>query len=188
MGLWSVRWLNGGPAPSRLGAGIPYAVPYGIYRTADGWLTVAARGEKFWSQIAVLIGLEELLTDSRFATNEDRLAHRDELDDYVAKALRKDTTARWIKRLAGLPVAPINDIPAALQDEHVTATNGVGTLDHDGISLRAPTTPIRWEGEDPVATLPRTRGADTATVLRSAGYSDQEIAELVTVGAVGAAV
>lgn len=187
MAIWSVRWLNGGEPPQRLGSGNPYVVPYGLYPTADGWITVAARGEGFWREIATRMGRGDLPQDERFATNERRIANRETLDAILAETLKSKPTQAWLDVFGDLPVAPVNDIPAAFADPHVLATQGIAQFragEQTGV-LRAAATPIRWRKEKTDVELPRRLGADTAAVLaRVAGCSSAEIDALIARGAV----
>src|SRR5947208_3184704 len=66
----------------RLGSGIPYTVPRGTYRCADGrWVAISTSAESVAHRVLTLLGLGD---DERFATFETRAAHRDELDAAVS--------------------------------------------------------------------------------------------------------
>lgn len=186
MGLYTVRWLNGGPAPDRMAAETAYVAPYGRYETADGWIVVAARGEKYWREVATRAGLAALLEDPRFATNNDRVVHRDELNRVLAGTIRTRTTAAWLEIFDDLPVAAVNDVPAAFAHPQVEATGGVVELVGDGPgTLRVPRSAIRWVGDPLGLGLPGGLGSDTERILTMiAGYSAGQVRQMHADGAI----
>ena len=79
--LISVYRLTGEQQP-RLGAGIPYSVPRGTYRCADGhWVAVSTSSETVAARVMRLLGVGD---DPRFTTFGGRVEHRDELDALLA--------------------------------------------------------------------------------------------------------
>src|SRR5947207_2524440 len=71
-------YLSSGDVPSRHGTAFPLIAPYEVFRTRDGELMIAAGNDRLFARLCEALGLPELPTDSRFATNPDRLRHRDE--------------------------------------------------------------------------------------------------------------
>ena len=68
----------------RLGSGIPYTVPRNTYRTADDrWVALSTSSESVAQRVLRLVGADG---DERFATFADRVAHRDEIDRWQARA------------------------------------------------------------------------------------------------------
>lgn len=186
MGLYTVRWLNGGPAPHRMGAETAYVAPYGRYETADGWIVVAARGEKYWREVATRAGLADLLEDPRFASNRDRIVHRDELNRLLSDAMRTRTTATWLEVFDDLPVAAVNDVPAAFAHPQVEATGGVVELVANGKgAMRVPRSAIRWVHDPLDVGLPGALGVDTERILTTlAEYSAEEVRQMHADGAI----
>jgi len=87
-------------------------VPYGIYGCADRHLVIAIEHDEEWVRFCrEVIGRPDLLVP-RFATNELRVAHRDEVDGEVERTLRARERAHWVPLLerAGLAYACINTI------------------------------------------------------------------------------
>ena len=70
-----------------------------------------------------LLGLEALLQDERFATNEARVRHGDQVDAIVAEALLKHDLDELMTRFVdhGVAGAPIYDVAQVLNDPHVRA-------------------------------------------------------------------
>jgi succinate--hydroxymethylglutarate CoA-transferase len=64
----------------------------------------------------------EWKNDSKFATNPERVKHRDELEKLIEEVTRTKMTKEWLDILegSGMPYAPINDVQTTLQTEHST--------------------------------------------------------------------
>src|SRR5436190_866040 len=73
-----------GVAPGRLGNAHPNIVPYETFETADGSVAVAVGSERQWLRFCAALGVPELAADPRFASNGDRVEHRDELRPLLA--------------------------------------------------------------------------------------------------------
>lgn len=87
-------------------------VPYGVYACADRHLVIAVEHDEEWERFCREVIERPDLLVPRFATNELRVAHRDEVDGEVERALRSRERAHWVGRLegAGLAYACINAI------------------------------------------------------------------------------
>ncbi len=85
---------------------------------------------------------------------------------------------------ADIPVARMNSVEDLVADPHLAAT-GFFTMEahpSEG-TVRTMRTPTGWSESQPGAQRPAPRlGEHSAEVLREAGYSDVEIAELVKKG------
>src|SRR5581483_8019177 len=102
--------LRSGVAPGRHGTAFPLIAPYEVFATADGELMIAAANDRLFRTLCERIDRPELADDPRFATNPDRLAHRDELLPLVRERLRAHPSSYWLGRLRGIPVAPVQDL------------------------------------------------------------------------------
>jgi itaconate CoA-transferase len=87
-------------------------VPYGIYECADRHLVIAIEHDEEWERFCREVIERPDLLVPRFATNELRVAHRDEVDREVERTLRARVRAHWVQLLerAGLAYACINAI------------------------------------------------------------------------------
>jgi crotonobetainyl-CoA:carnitine CoA-transferase CaiB-like acyl-CoA transferase len=108
-------YLNAGVVPGRMGNRHPSITPYETYRAADGDFAVACGNDTLFHRLCGAIGRDELAGDERFAGNEARLEHRDELTGELEAAFADAPAAAWVERLgaAGVPAGPINDVGAA---------------------------------------------------------------------------
>ncbi len=172
--------------------GQPYAStwmepPYGIYRTADGWLAIA---QSSLSAIAEVVGSEALARLAKEKPNDpdDRDGvnrWRDRVYPVVAEAIARWKTEEAVEALfaAGVWSGPVNDY-AAVRD-HPQFKSLFVTYEHPRAGALTTTAPMVRFSTDPSARL---RGAPalgehTAEILRSLGYSDAEAKALYSLGA-----
>lgn len=144
--------LGAGIQPTRLGNDHPSIVPYGPYATADLDLLLAVGTEGQWRRLVEALGADELAADARFASNPDRVANRAALKQALEALLTTRGCASWIETLeaAGVPCAPVNDLPAALEQEQVTSGDLVATVElESGTSSGMLLSPIRVDGRRP---------------------------------------
>ena len=89
------NWLMEGHIPQRIGSLHPNIAPYGeILNTKDGRQVVLAIGSSAHFQgLCEVLGLDELINDSRFSTNQERVKHRKDLQGHLQKqASTKDSS------------------------------------------------------------------------------------------------
>ncbi|MGE0799839.1 MAG: CaiB/BaiF CoA transferase family protein [Lautropia sp.] len=172
-----------GRAPERLGSRHPSIVPYGTYRTRDGFLALAIFTSRFWRKFCDAIGRPEVAEEPRFRRTSDRMANRVELESLVENVLRERTTAEWEETFsrADVPASAILGVPEAVEQAHTRARGMFPTLTHPAYgSIRVPGPPLRLGGEavaNPLA--PPMLGEHTDEVLRDMlGLDDDELATL----------
>jgi len=157
---------------------------YGIYRCRDGGqLTVAALEPKFWARFCELAGI-----DPRHAQNHLAPERQATLRGEVTRAIATRDLTDWMVLFEGedVCVAPVLDIPQALDQPHVAARGGVTTVRHpDGTVYQVPASPLRMSGEkvDEPARVP-SLGDATAVLLREAGFSASAIEALRAAGVI----
>jgi crotonobetainyl-CoA:carnitine CoA-transferase CaiB-like acyl-CoA transferase len=184
-GSW---YLNEGHRTERLPrSSHPSAVPVQLYQTRDGWIFIMCMTEKFWQALLGVLGREDLAADPRYADANARRTNRDALTTVLDAQLRRETTAHWLARLQGLlPVAPVHDLPQALDNPFAAAVGMVRALPHPARpDFRVLANPIKLDGERLPARPAPALGAHTDELLREAGLGDAEIAALRASGAAG---
>jgi formyl-CoA transferase len=149
--------------------------PYQAFRTADGYITVAAITNQQWERFCTVMGREPLATDVRYATNEVRMEHLPELVIEIEEALSEGKTDDWVERLlaAGVPAGPIHDYAQVFGDAHTHARKMVEEIEHpvEG-RIRTLGIPLVMSGTPPrVRRPPPLLGEHTAEVLSELGLA-----------------
>ena len=174
-------YLNEGHVTERMARSAhPSTVPCQLVRTADGWLFVMCMTPKFWEAMCRNVGHPEWLDDARFATPETRRQHREELSALMDAAFGTQPTQHWMDKMAGqLPVAPVLNMAQALRNPYVHRVGMVQELPHPALpTQRVVANPVRVDGQRLPGKACSPLGADTDAVLRAAGFSDEECAQL----------
>jgi crotonobetainyl-CoA:carnitine CoA-transferase CaiB-like acyl-CoA transferase len=137
-------WVAAGVRGRRRGNRHPSIVPYETYETADRQIAVAVGNDRMFARLCAVVGLEE---DARFASNESRVAHADELAEALEARLRAASAEVWLERLraAKVPAGPINGIDEAFALASELGMEPSQTV--DGVPLINP--PLRIDGERP---------------------------------------
>jgi crotonobetainyl-CoA:carnitine CoA-transferase CaiB-like acyl-CoA transferase len=162
----------------------PSLVPFQNFQTRDGWVVVCCAKEKFWQRLCQAFGHPELATDPRFATFAARGENRGSLLEILDGIFVERDTDEWVDVLgdAGVPVAPVNDVGAALEDPQLQARGGLAEIDHPTLgTVRQVPSPLRvGETQRAIERAPLL-GEHTHDVLASVcGYPDEKIEELVS--------
>ena len=137
----AMHFLTTGENPPRMGNEHAQVSAYGVFPVADGKVVLAPANDGLFRRLLTLLGRNDLLADERFATNEGRLANREELDAIIA-----GETSKWQMdelladcAAAGIPAGRVNAVDAVFDDPQVKA-RGM-RLDLDGIpGVRTPLT------------------------------------------------
>lgn len=179
-------WLSGA-VPQRSGSGHPSIAPYELFETMDRPVLVAVANEKFWRMFCDVAELNHLRNDARFATNPDRVRHRDALIALVADAMRSRTASDWMERLegAGIPAAPLNSIADIANDPQAIALDMFRSFEHPDLGVtKTVREPVLFDGEraDP-SQPPPTLGQHTREILeRDLAYSRETVDDLAARG------
>jgi crotonobetainyl-CoA:carnitine CoA-transferase CaiB-like acyl-CoA transferase len=169
---YSATWyLNEGYESTRLPRGAHLSLtPTQTFPTADGWVFVAAMNEAFWQALVRGLGRADLADDARFADLAARLANRDALTAVLDAEFRRHPTAHWLDKLADtLPIGPVYDIAAALENPFPKRTGMIGEVPHPHRGrLRVLASPIRINGRRLEQRAGAAAGADNEALLGAA--------------------
>lgn len=166
--------------------GHPSIVPSQLFEAADGWLMVMCQTDAFYRELSARLDVPELAAE-RFATMTSRFQNRRELLSLLEQIFKAESVAHWLDLLeGGVPVAPVNDLRAALSDPQVAAEDLIIEYPHEQFGMvRQVAGPIRaGPGARTVVRGPRL-GEHTHQVLGSvAGVSAERLAAMEADGVV----
>jgi crotonobetainyl-CoA:carnitine CoA-transferase CaiB-like acyl-CoA transferase len=176
-------YLATGAEPSRQGNGHGSIVPYDTFDARDGQFVLAIGNDDQWRRFCAVADLAALAPDARFATNPQRVAHRDLLQPIVARVLRTRDRADWTMRLreAGIPCGPVRTVGEFLDDPQLQARDMIGTVHHPTAgALRLVGSPIKLSGATSRGDRPPpTLGEHTESILvKDLGYTAEQVEDL----------
>ncbi|MGZ5074507.1 MAG: CaiB/BaiF CoA transferase family protein, partial [Usitatibacter sp.] len=185
----SSAYFCSGEVPRRMGNAHQAIVPYHVFRASDGFLVVAVGNDTQFAEFCEVIGAPRWAHDERFATNPQRVRHRDLLVGMIGERMLARTAREWLAALepSGVPCGPINDLAQVFADPQVR---------HRGLQVKAlhpaagevamVASPMRFS-ETPIAhdRAPPLLGEHTDEVLKAVlGLDAAEIARLKSKGTI----
>jgi len=183
-------YLHSGVLPRPQGTGHDSVPTYRTFTAGDGQeIVTTANTERMWVAMATVLGHPELVDDPRFATNADRLAHKEELWEVIEPAFEQKPAAEWVRLFndASIPVALVKSVPEALVEPQVLHRDMVIELrDVDGTGVTVLGNPIKiGKAARTEHRFPPALGADSVEVLRQfGGFDDATIDGLIERGIV----
>ena len=185
----AARYLIKGEVAGQEGNNHPTGTGTGMFKTADGYINVAAAGDNVWRRFCDAAGATDLLTHPDYATPEARSRNRNALNARVAEILSHQSTDYWDKLLykAGVPCGPINTIDKVFADPQVQHLGIAKPIDHPKYGpqkvVGQPIHLSRYPQPDKLQHTPES-GEHTVEVLSSLGYDTAAIAALRAKGVV----
>ncbi|HSD75299.1 MAG TPA: CaiB/BaiF CoA-transferase family protein [Steroidobacteraceae bacterium] len=179
----ALGFLVSGRPPHRRGSAHPSIVPYQAFAAADAYLMLAVGNDRQFAAFCEVAGEPALARDVRFATNTQRVAHREILVRKIADLLMTRSARDWIGALsaAGVPCGPINDVGQALAEPQARAREVVISLPHAlGVPAPGVRNPIRYSRTPLEHQLPPPLlGEHTSRILAERlGLAEAQIAAL----------
>ncbi|MFO7910065.1 MAG: CaiB/BaiF CoA-transferase family protein, partial [Halomonas sp.] len=185
----ALNYLTSGNVPQRLGNAHPNIVPYQAFDTADGYMILAVGNDGQFQRLCAVLERPELAQDERFATNDARVSHREQLIPELQAVLATRGSDKWLAALesVGVPAGPVNTLDRVFDDPHVRARELKQPLTHPQSAngkVDLVNNPIRFNGVQMSAqTAPPTLGEHTDSVLKEQlGLDNTQIEGLKALG------
>jgi len=172
-----------GEVRPRVGSGSTTASPRNVYRTRDGkWLAMSGSMQSMAERIFRVIGRDDMNHDPRYASNEDRVARREEVDAivgaWIAERTLEENMAVFDREQ--VTVAPVYDIAQISTDPHFIEREvlvelpdeDLGQLPHHNVFPRLSATPGGLRTPAPAL------GEHNAAILGALGLSDADVRQL----------
>ena len=183
------RWLMKGEVAKQAGNDHPTSIPTGVFPTKDGYINIAAAGDKMWKRAAEALGAKSLLDHPEHATPALRSQHRKALNERLAQVTKTNTSAHWIEALntAGVPCGPINSIDMTFAEPQVQHLGIARPVNHPALGdIKVVGQPINLSDFPQPRELKPTPdlGQHTDEVLAGLGYDRKAIEALRTGGVI----
>jgi crotonobetainyl-CoA:carnitine CoA-transferase CaiB-like acyl-CoA transferase len=184
----AARYLMKGEVPPQVGNDHPTSMPTSAYRTADGYINVAASGEGMWQGLCKATGLEPLLEAEEFKGQQRRAENRAKLNAVLNESFSRRSSAEWIEKLnrAGVPCGPIYSVDQAFADPQVRHLGASVQVEHPALGrfkVLAQAVKLSRTPAAVVAPTPEV-GQHTSEILRELDYSEKDIERLRSKGVI----
>ena len=157
------------------------------YKTKDGYICMLPYNDRQITGFFGLIGQPELMDDPRFCDIGARARNIHELYGLIAEASPAKTTQEWLDLCleANIPATAVFDLQNAREEPHLKATGFLEKREHptEGTYLAVGIPPRFSKASCDIRRDAPNLGEHSAEVLREAGLSDDEIAEMAESGA-----
>jgi CoA-transferase family III len=179
LGTYQVqRFLGASEDAERLGNEHRSIVPYGTYRTRDGFLNIAGGNDALYRKLVAALKADDLF-ESRFATNPLRVEHRAELIPKLEVHLARFTTDEAVELLqaAGVPCGPVWSVAQAMNSAFVQARGVTQLLEHPSLGrVRLLTPPFEFDGQRlEVRLAPPTLGEHSQEILEEVSNQPKRV-------------
>jgi crotonobetainyl-CoA:carnitine CoA-transferase CaiB-like acyl-CoA transferase len=157
------------------------------YKTLDGYLCVLVYTDKQWESFFKALGrLDDFYSNPLYSDHATRTQNYDRVYADLAARLETRTTDEWTKLLTAhdIPCVPALEIGDLIENEHITAVGLVQETDHPSEGkIRFAGPPASWSKTCPGVYRHAPRlGENTRSILLEAGYTGEEIEELLASG------
>jgi crotonobetainyl-CoA:carnitine CoA-transferase CaiB-like acyl-CoA transferase len=166
----SVAYLATHKNPKRYGNAHASIVPYQVFATRTGPITIAGANDGQFRKLCEALGEPELADEPRYASNSARIANRDILIPHLQMLMKQRDQADILAALeaAGVPAGPVNTFSQVFENPQVRH-RGIALTQHSPVMGEIPGVrcPLRFSNADVGTELPPPAlGAHTAQVLR----------------------
>jgi len=163
-----------------------YFAPEGTFEAADGDIQVAVITDRHWQRFCSALEADALAEDSRFESLDGRIEHNAACNEAVSEQIAEHSVGELVETLRekGVPAAPVNDTISVWEDPQVQSRKMLRSMDHPEIGETDTLGfPIKYRNiQQTVETYPPRLGEHTREILRSEGYDEEAIDELIESG------
>lgn len=192
MGYWIAQYTGTGEVVERAGQGFDGLAPNEVFHAAGGepfYLCVV--NDTLYERLCTALDRPDLLEDERFITNDRRWDHRETLKEALEAEFEQHERADLCEQLAaaGIPNGPLQEVDELVEaDPHIQARKML-TESHNlwqDIPVKTANPPFKTSnGRPDLGDRPPKQGEHTRMVLKSIGYDDSEIEEMISNGVAG---
>jgi formyl-CoA transferase len=188
MDFQAARYLIKGEVAGQAGNDHPTMIPSSMFPTSDGQINIAASAPHQWERFCDTIGKPEWKAIPEWRSQVNRSEHRKAINAAIADVTRSKPSAYWIGLLeqVGIPCGAINTIDKVFADPQVQHLGIATPVQSPKLGdLRLLASPLNMIGVPKgVRNATPEAGEHTDEIMRTLGYSAQEIERLRASGVV----
>jgi crotonobetainyl-CoA:carnitine CoA-transferase CaiB-like acyl-CoA transferase len=183
----AAEYLETGKVPQPMGNRHRLTAPYQLFETSDGrHVAIGTPNNMLFEKFMQVLGLDQHLSDPRFATYAKRKANEDALLPIVEPAIRKRQSGEIEAALmaVGVPCARVNNFKEVFEHPQIVARSVVKEIEHPRLGrMKATRNPVLLDHDGPDMARPAPMlGEHSAEILRELGYAASAIDGLVASG------
>ena len=172
-------YLTSGATAPRQGNAHSTIAPYQAFQAKDGWLVIAVGNNHQFEKLCAFLKAPHLASNEKFRTNPSRVLHKSELTEEISKHLLQLSVENIVNgcRDLDIPAGPVNSLDKAFAEPQIAAREMA--INVEGVTLIG--SPLKFSDTAvEYKTAPPTLGADTFSVLKTLGFSQEDIERLST--------
>ena len=146
-----------GRSSERFGASHPAFGPYGLYKTQEGDICIGVGNDNIFSKLCILLAREDLLSDTRFTSNTNRVRNSAVLRIELEKVLVTREAKYWAEHLGrqGVPVDRVSRPEDLIDDLQAQAIEILLPYPDETSNVKKiPGIPLRFNGKRPPIRTP----------------------------------
>jgi len=163
--------------PKKLGSSHASFAPYGAFHTKKSPVMIGISNDRLFKKLCDVLGKSSWITDVRYASNENRVKYRDELNKEVQLILLHNSADEWITIFneAGVPASKVQSMQDVFKHPQTMSNNMVIKNEHPTNGNTFVTRiPITFnQSSFPIRTGSPILGEHTEEVLSQLGKSQQ---------------
>jgi len=141
----AVKYRVSGQVSMRAGNQAPHTAPRNVYRCGDGrFIALSASMQGMYERLVRAMGRPDLIDDPHYRTNEDRVQHRDALDEIIEAFMMKRSLDENLQffEAAGVTVGPVLAIDDLLKHPYMSGRHVVSEFSDPDVDTIPAQTPV----------------------------------------------
>lgn len=179
----AIEYTLNGTERERTGNSYPSICPYDTFDTNDGSVSVGVSTDRQWGLFCQALGMEDLIEEPRYKTNETRGSNYwTGLRAFIQAKM--STMSRFevesLMRENKIPCGIVYEVHEAMESDPIKERGMlIDVPDHAMGTVRMPGVPIKFSGEEePIPDGAPIHGEHTAEYLKTLGYTSEMIEQL----------
>jgi crotonobetainyl-CoA:carnitine CoA-transferase CaiB-like acyl-CoA transferase len=140
------KWTVAGEVPGLSGDHHPSIAPYGMFATGTAPIQIACGSEGLWRALCSALGWDP--AEPGFATNPERVAHRDALIEKLESLFAAEDAEHWLAMLAeaGVPAGKVRSMDDVYSWEQALSQGLSLSVSHPSLgTIDLPGSPLRFD-------------------------------------------